>query len=660
MAGANYMGGKKNAAKVRSRDAAGRQQKRFFGRQRLNLLSKRRSINSPTSRNQPRPSISLAHAKQNPALSLSPRGYIPSPSKSWKSKRDGPSSASSSSKVLEALDTSEPISLRAAMNQILSLPDLAGLSTYKKRKRTLDASSPGARMPKRVKSELSLEKDEEELSSGSQNDGLCDSPDASFRDIYNAPDNDEYDDEEPDDAFFQAHLGCYTTSSSIQSFPVSAPSQRMPHIPIPNDVAQPTASFGTLAVTSSLQHSFSGNIFNYDDPWAAVGVILGLESAPSTPAKDVDNTSTLAEQPRPPSLARKARLTVYSSDQASSEGIPVASSHSSDNVPPPQVHEDDSYGQSDDFHFGEDESDDDHDLDDQDIHDVPAHVHRNSSPSLLHLESHLLSACFSSSNDYFNNLAGSPVADEEGKDPLFDCIALLDDSNSDCHSQPVINGEEDYADTEDADDYTFFETSSWAILDADQCVKEPIPGNHSSRFPSPDSFHRQDLITAEPSGVSPQYCPSPSVPAQISIHKDDLHVARYASSNASASSSPRSRAHRSPRTSHHSPTSAPLGLLNDAQLAALPITIKTNTSSSDSLARHAPIVQDPEPAIEPTPTPAPELTDETFCADKTIHSAHSPASIYCDESVEGIAPQAFTGFSLFSKDDFLEEPDSDD
>ncbi len=54
MAGANYMGGKKcvvvyysftfptildfrNAAKVRSRDAAGRQQKRFFGRQRLNL-----------------------------------------------------------------------------------------------------------------------------------------------------------------------------------------------------------------------------------------------------------------------------------------------------------------------------------------------------------------------------------------------------------------------------------------------------------------------------------------------------------------------------------------------------------------------------------------------------------------------------------------------
>ncbi|KAK0193523.1 hypothetical protein F5146DRAFT_1031082 [Armillaria mellea] len=145
MAGANYMGGKKNAAKVRSRDAAGRQQKRFFGRQRLNLLSKRRSINSPTSKNQQQTSISLAHAKQNLTLSLSPRGYIPSPSKPWKSKRDGPSSASSSSKVLEALDTSEPMFLRAAMNQILSLPDLAGLSTYKKRKRTSAVSSPGER-----------------------------------------------------------------------------------------------------------------------------------------------------------------------------------------------------------------------------------------------------------------------------------------------------------------------------------------------------------------------------------------------------------------------------------------------------------------------------------------------------------------------------------
>ncbi|KAK0235597.1 hypothetical protein EDD85DRAFT_837443 [Armillaria nabsnona] len=653
MAGANYMGGKKNAAKVRSRDAAGRQQKRFFGRQRLNLLSKRRSVNSPTPRNQAQPSISLAHAKQkqNSTLLLSPRGYIPSPSKPGKSKRDGPSSASSSSKVLEALDTSEPMFLRAAMNQILSLPDLAGLSPYK-RKRTSDASSPGARRSKRVKPEPSPEKDEEGLSFGSQNDQLCDSPEASFRDIYHDPDEDEYDDEELDDAFFQGHLGSHTASSSIQSFPVSAPSQGKPHIPMPNDVAQETSSFGTLAVTSSLQTSFSGNIFDYDDPWTAVGVILGLQSAPSTPAKDVDDTSALAEQPRPSTLARRARLTAYSSDP-SSEGIPVASSHSSDNVPPPpHVDEDDFHSQSDDFYFGEDESDNDHDF----AHDILAHVHQNSSPSMLRLESHLPSAYFSSSNDYFNNLAGSPVAHEEGKDvdPLVDHNSLLDGYTSDCHSQLVVDGEENYADPEDVDEYSFFETSSWAILDADQCVEGSIPDNHSSGFPSPGSLHRQDLITTEqPSGVSPRYRSSLSVAAPFNIHRDDLHVARYASSNASASSSRHSRAHRSPRTSHPSPANAPFCLLDAHQLTALSIT-KTNTSNSDPLACYSQVAEDPEPAVEP------ELTHETFSADKTIHSAYSPVPICRDESAEVIAPQSFVGFSLFSKDDFLEEPDSDD
>ncbi|KAK0213891.1 hypothetical protein IW262DRAFT_1466455 [Armillaria fumosa] len=399
----------------------------------------------------------------------------------------------------------------------------------------------------------------------------------------------------------------------------------MPHIPIPNDVAQPTTSFGTLTVTSSLQNSFSGNIFKYDDSWTAVGMILGLEFALSTPAKDVDNLSTLLKLPLKEFRFRVVILQITFPLRGWTKTILTASLTTFISAKTSRTMISD-------------------DLDNQGIHDIPAHVHQNSSPSLLHLESHLPSVYFSSSNDYFNNLAGSPVADEEGKDvnPLFDCNAPLDDSNSDCHSQPDSD-EEDYADPEDTDGYTSFETSSWAIYDAHQCVEEPIPDNYK-----------------QPSGVSARYRSSSWVPAQSNIQKDDLHVAQYTSSNASASSSPHSQAHRSPCTSHHSPTNAFLGLLNDAQLAALPITIRTNTPSSDSLARHAQIVQDPKPAIEPAPTPAPELTDEIFSADKIIHSAHSPASVCRDESVEAIAPQAFTGFSLFSKDDFLEEPDSDD
>ncbi|KAK0470087.1 uncharacterized protein EV420DRAFT_1757707 [Desarmillaria tabescens] len=666
MAGANYMGGKKNAAKIRSRDAAGRQQKRFFGRQRLNLLSKRRSINSPTSRNQPQPSISLAHAKQN--STLQPQGYIPSPSKPPKSKRDGPSSASNSSKVLEALDTSEPMFLRAAMNQILSLPDLAGLYAYKKRIRVSDISSPEARRSKRIKSELSPEKDEE-LFFGSQNDRLCDSLDPSSRDIYHNPDSDEYD-EEPDDTFFQAHLGSHTTSGkSSQLSPILAPPQKTSHIPTRNDVAQATSSFGTLAVTSSLQTSFSGNIFDYDDPWTAVGVILGLQSAPSTPEKDADNTSALAKQPRPPVLAhqrRRVRLTAHSSSNLSSEGIPVASSHSSDNFPPPpRVDEDDSYSQSDDFHFGEDDSD--HDFDD---HDIAAHVHQKLPP--LHLESYPSSAYFSSSNDYFNNLAHEPVAHEgNDPDPPFDHNSLLDGSTSDCHSLPVINGEEDYAGPEDPDDYTLFETSSWAILDAGQCIEEPVPADYSSGLrsplvecPSPDSLHEQDpLTTAKTASVSLLHRSSPSVAPRFNTNEDVLHFAQQVSPNASACSSRHFRVDRSLRASHSSPANASLCPIDDAQddgclSAALPISTRIDTPNSDSLVRHSQVADDPEPAFELTP--APELIHETFSTDKIVHSAYSPAPICRDEPVEVVAPQSFVGFCLFSRDDFLQEPDSDD
>ncbi|KAK0204540.1 hypothetical protein DFS33DRAFT_1321017 [Desarmillaria ectypa] len=592
MAGANYMGSKKNAAKVRSRNAAGRQQKRFFGLQRLNLLSKglplwsRRSIDSPMSKNQLQTTISLAHAKQS--STLMPQSYIPVPSKPRKSKRDA-------------------MFLRAAMNQILSLPDLTGLSTYKKRRRTSETSSHGERRSKRVKAELSPEKDEE-LSFGSRNDRLCDSPDGSSRDIYRQhhySDGDEYDNDELEDTFFQAHLGSHVVlSTSSQLSPVLVPSQRTPHLPIPNDVARATSSFGTLAVTSSLQTSFSGNIFDYDDPWTAVGVILGLQSAPSTPAKDADDTSALAVQPRPSILAHqrcRVRLTAYSSSDPSSEGIPVASSHSSDNFPPrPRVDEEVSYSQFDDFHFGED--DNDYDFDHQYTHDIPAHVHQKP---VLHLESYPSSAYFSSSDDYFNKLARSPVTLEEGNELE---PSLLNGFNSDYHSQPDVDGEDDYAGIEDPSEYTLFETSSWAILDVGQCIEELIPAHCSSGSRSPVLEH-DPTNTEKTSGVSPPYRSSPSMAAQFNTNKDDLHFALHISSSASACFPRNSLANR------FSPT--------------LPITTRTNMLS-DSLAHHSKAAEDQEPAFELTH--APELTYETFSADKTTYS---PAAIcLSDESVK--------------------------
>jgi hypothetical protein len=163
----------RNAAKARSKDTTGRAQKDFFGRQRLNILSKglianSRGLDVPAGKRQSEGSmfdIGLAHAKCNPLTpEVHQHSFIPSPvyvspcapkfkSKSfthYASSSSTGSNRSSSSKVLDALDMSErescspflilstkpflvAIFLRAAMDRILTLPDLAGLSKRKQR-----------------------------------------------------------------------------------------------------------------------------------------------------------------------------------------------------------------------------------------------------------------------------------------------------------------------------------------------------------------------------------------------------------------------------------------------------------------------------------------------------------------------------------------------
>ncbi|KAK7472819.1 hypothetical protein VKT23_000926 [Stygiomarasmius scandens] len=136
MAGANYMGGKRNAAKARTRDTAGRAQKRYFSRKRLDLAMTKSVL--------PRPrtilDIDLSHAKCNTEAFLTDPSFIPdtihvSPCtprsliklSQLREESDIPDNPSLKSKVLQTLDSSEPMSLRTAMNRVLALPDLAGL-----------------------------------------------------------------------------------------------------------------------------------------------------------------------------------------------------------------------------------------------------------------------------------------------------------------------------------------------------------------------------------------------------------------------------------------------------------------------------------------------------------------------------------------------------
>lgn len=113
----------RNAAKARTRDVVGRQQKGFFGRQRLNILSKGLQTSTPKlSRDASDPrakeEITLAHAhSKHIPEPQSPLHKSPSTPPPWKKQRvlmeahTSSSGASGSSrrqsKVLDALDIEE-------------------------------------------------------------------------------------------------------------------------------------------------------------------------------------------------------------------------------------------------------------------------------------------------------------------------------------------------------------------------------------------------------------------------------------------------------------------------------------------------------------------------------------------------------------------------
>ena len=112
--------------KTRSKDTVGRQQKGFFGRQRLDLLSKGLCASNATEipkittflSSKGAESIDLAHARQKiPVDDIISRSYIPSPirvspstprsHKRTRKEAHTSSSGTRHSKALEALDTSE-------------------------------------------------------------------------------------------------------------------------------------------------------------------------------------------------------------------------------------------------------------------------------------------------------------------------------------------------------------------------------------------------------------------------------------------------------------------------------------------------------------------------------------------------------------------------
>ncbi|CCM04997.1 uncharacterized protein FIBRA_07195 [Fibroporia radiculosa] len=133
MAGANYMGGKRNAARARVKDTAGRAQKSYFGKQRLGMLAKclnkshSQTLSGTRARDRSGLSdISLAHAQQHSTRMQAPPEAEPLSDSSGSARNC--SGKTRRSKILSFLDTSEPIFIRAEMERIRKLPNLAGLT----------------------------------------------------------------------------------------------------------------------------------------------------------------------------------------------------------------------------------------------------------------------------------------------------------------------------------------------------------------------------------------------------------------------------------------------------------------------------------------------------------------------------------------------------
>ncbi|KAI0649295.1 hypothetical protein C8Q79DRAFT_504832 [Trametes meyenii] len=147
MPGANYMGGKRNTARARVKDAAGKVQRDHFGKKRFEILRSGLSRGQAgtghpgLARNgaKPVPEISLAHARravgggqlQDNSRDTMLRTFT-SPLATTH-RRSSPSSASSRSRILSTLDAANPEAQRSQVKKILQIPDLLGLSTTQKR-----------------------------------------------------------------------------------------------------------------------------------------------------------------------------------------------------------------------------------------------------------------------------------------------------------------------------------------------------------------------------------------------------------------------------------------------------------------------------------------------------------------------------------------------
>ncbi|TRM65641.1 hypothetical protein BD626DRAFT_627671 [Schizophyllum amplum] len=281
MGGVNYMGGKRNAAKTRAKDMT-RIHKGFFRKQKLEKLSKVYTTRTPSANKETEP-IALSHAlgrrdsrDSAPTISLHLKR-----SNSATGLRHAASSSSGRSAILDALDTTEPTCLRGLLDRVLATPDLAGLSTRKRKRIPPPPYTPAKRRREDARANATERAFKRHASPESSHssfvmvhhpdhedrpDDLPGSEDFAFTTFAERPSSPTMstDDEADANAGFVANYRSSTRSDqqSASVAPVAGPLHDLTNIrrvhPVPRDVDWPE------------------NILEHKNPWKSIGIIMGL------------------------------------------------------------------------------------------------------------------------------------------------------------------------------------------------------------------------------------------------------------------------------------------------------------------------------------------------------------------------------------------------
>ncbi|KAL1732600.1 hypothetical protein EV714DRAFT_206249 [Schizophyllum commune] len=277
MGGVNYMGGKRNAARFRAKDMTSRIQKGFFRKQKLASLTKAQSGRASAASREAEP-ISLSHAvhrrdsrDEAPTISLHVKRTNSTSSRAVEKEEPSRVKTGGRSEFLDALDTTEPTLLRGLLNRVLATPDLAGLSTRKRKRTPPPPYTPAKRRRADAQEGVARRRDDRHVS-----------PDTSYVMVPAHEDHEEYP-EEPVNPTVSARTSDPFDTSEDESEPSQTgfvtnyrTSTCSDHQRTPSTNLTSPVFAANNAIHSARVQAWPDNIFEHKDPWKSIGRIIGL------------------------------------------------------------------------------------------------------------------------------------------------------------------------------------------------------------------------------------------------------------------------------------------------------------------------------------------------------------------------------------------------